>query len=137
MELQIQSLEDRNSEILEYNKSLFRELCYYKDREQKIEHMLMVFSSYVQSTRFKEGDELTDLIRGIGLSQHPAMRMDEQDRSLPYSDPDDQSKALDPEMDDTPFKRAKVTASAEEASPSEAEFTVPEEELDRLLGSPS
>lgn len=75
MELQIQSLEDRNSEILEYNKTLFRELCYYKDREQKIERMLMVFATYIQNLGHrKEADgDMQDLIRSIGVSQRTPM----------------------------------------------------------------
>jgi hypothetical protein len=126
MELQMQSLEDRNTEILEYNKSLFRELCYYKDREQKLEHMLMVFSSYVQSPRAKEGDELTDLISSIGLPQRPAMLMNQANLSEAKPDLEE----------DVPFKRTKVS-EADEVEMQAEEFTVPEDELDRLLGSPS
>lgn len=76
MELQIQSLEDRNGEILEYNKTLFKELCYYKEREQKIERMLMVFASYIQnmSGHRKDGDiDVQDLLLTLGTPQYAPM----------------------------------------------------------------
>ena len=81
MELQIQSLEDRNSEILEYNKTLFRELCYYKDREQKIERMLMVFATFIQNLggHRKEGEtDVQDLIRALGTQQRTPMLRDQE-----------------------------------------------------------
>ena len=137
MELQIQSLEDRNTEILEYNKSLFRELCFYKDREQKIEHMLVAFASYVQCAGQRKDSEndLSELLRGIGLPR-PAMIMDSQDPSFPSS------PVIEPEDDLT--KRPKLTEESAQSphfhtspQPASEEFEVPEDELDRLLGSPS
>lgn len=77
MELQIQSLEERNTEVLEYNKNLFHELCYYKDREQKIENLLMVFASYIQNMGRKDAEnDVHDLILSLG-AQHPPMLMDD------------------------------------------------------------
>ena len=84
MELHIQSLEDRNNEILEYNKTLFRELCYYKEREQKIERMLMVFASYIQNLggHRKEGDnDVQDLFRALGTQQRTPMLRDQVEDS--------------------------------------------------------
>jgi len=76
MELQIQGLEDRNGEILEYNKTLFKELCYYKEREQKIERMLIVFATYIQNLggHRKDGDiDVHDLLLSLGTPQSTPM----------------------------------------------------------------
>lgn len=102
MELQIQSLEDRNNEILEYNKTLFRELCYYKDREQKIERMLMLFASYIQnlgSTHRKDGDiDMQDLIRALGPQQNMPMLKDQgEEQELSVEEEDQVSKKHKPE----------------------------------------
>ena len=104
MELQIQSLEDKNTEILEYNKTLFRELCYYKDREQKIERMLMIFASYIQnlSSHRKDGEvDVRDLLRSLGAHQRTPMLM-EQIEELPplVEDEDEVSKRHKPEQEE-------------------------------------
>jgi heat shock transcription factor 1 len=73
MEVQIKGLEDRNEEIMEYNKTLFRELCYYKDREQRIEQLLMVFASYIQnlSSHRKDGNhDVQDVLIALGAPPH-------------------------------------------------------------------
>ena len=129
MELQIQSLEDRNGEILEYNKTLFRELCYYKDREQKIERMLMIFASYIQNMGHrKENDgDMQDLIRSIGVQQRTPMLANHEENASDL-----------PEEDlDIPEKKPKLSDSPDPIVAAPLDEEVFDDEFDFLLGPQS